>query len=125
MLDPQPARAPYVAPEPAEDESVSTLVSRLVAESRALASAEVEVYKAKAGERIAAYKSAAIFFAAAAVLALSAVTALLVGLIMTLATLVGPGWATAIVVIAVFAVAGVLGLIGKNRLAPARPEPGR
>ena len=94
------------------------LVSRLVDDARDVARAEVGVYKAKAAERAQAYKGAVIFFGAAAVLALEALGALLVGLIMTLATLVGPGFATLIVVGGVFALAGVLAYLGKGRLAP-------
>ena len=94
------------------------LVSRLVDDARDVARAEVGVYKAKAAERAQAYKGAVIFFGAAAVLALEALGALLVGLIMTLATLVGPGFATLIVVGLVFTLAGVLAFIGKGRLAP-------
>jgi len=124
VLDTLAARQP-VAPDHEAEESVSTLVTRLVAESRDLAQAEVALYKAKAGERITAFRNAAVFFGAAAVLALSAVTALLVGLIMTLATLVGPGWATLIVVVGVLVIAGVLAMIGKGRLAPAKPGAAR
>jgi len=95
------------------------LANRLIDDARAVASAEVELVKARAGERLAAYRSAAVFFVAAAVLALSALIALFVGLILTLSTLIGPGLATAAVVLAVLAIAAVLGLIGKGRLAPA------
>jgi len=112
------------APALDEEESVATLVSRLVDETRGLAGAEVALYKARIGERVVAYRNAAIFFAIAAVLALAALIALLVGLIETLATLVGPGFATAIVVVSVLVIAGVLAMIGKGRLAPARVEPG-
>lgn len=94
------------------------LVSRLVDDARDVARAEVEVYKAKASERVAAYKGAAVFFVAAAVLALEAIGALLVGLILTLATLIGPGWSTLIVVGVVLAAAAVLAFVGKGRLAP-------
>ena len=103
---------------PAE-EGIGTLVHKAVEDARELARAEVAVYKAKATERATAYKNAAIFFGAAATLALSAVTALLVGLILTLETLVGPGAATAIVVIGTLVIAGVLAMIGKGKLAPA------
>ncbi len=103
-----------------EDETVASLMTRLVDDTRSLAGAEVALYKAKLGERTSAYKNAAIFFAAAGVLALAALIALLVGLIMTLATLVGPGFATAIVVVVVLALAGVLAMIGKGKLAPAK-----
>jgi hypothetical protein len=101
------------------DEGVSTLVHRAVDDVRELGRAEIALLKAKATERATAYKNAGIFFGAAAVLALSAVTALLVGLIMTLTTVVGPGWATVIVVLVTLAIAGVLAKIGIGKLAPA------
>ena len=99
------------------DQTVSALVARLVTEARGLAGAEVALVKARVGERVSAYKNAVIFFAIAGVLALAALIALLVGLILTIATLVGPGFATAIVVVVTLVLAGVLGIIGKGRLA--------
>lgn len=99
-----------------EDESIASIVGRLATETKTLATAEVAVYKAKFGETASAYKSAAMFFAVAGVLALAALIALLVGAILTVATLVGPGWATAIVVVAVLAVAAILAMIGKSKL---------
>ncbi|WP_244647155.1 phage holin family protein [Sphingomonas sp. CFBP 13728] len=99
-----------------EDESITSIVGRLATETKSLATAEVAVYKAKFGETASAYKSAAMFFAVAGVLALAALIALLVGAILTVATLVGPGWATAIVVVAVLAVAAILAMIGKSKL---------
>lgn len=101
------------------DEGVAELVGQLVEDARGLAGAEIALAKARVGERVAAYRSAAILFGIAGVLALAALVALLVGLIMSLATLIGPGLATAAVVIGVFAIAGVLALLGKGRLAPA------
>ncbi|MDQ0836638.1 phage holin family protein [Sphingomonas faeni] len=100
----------------ADDESLVSIVGRLATETKSLATAEVAVYKAKFGETATAYKSAAMFFAVAAVLGLAALIALLVGAILTVATLVGPGWATAIVVVAVLAVAAILAMIGKSKL---------
>ena len=99
-----------------EDESLVSIVGRLATETKSLATAEVAVYKAKFGETASAYTSAAMFFAVAGVLALAALIALLVGAILTVATLVGPGWATAIVVVAVLAVAAILAMIGKSKL---------
>ena len=99
-----------------EDENIASIVGRLAAETKSLATAEVAVYKAKFGETASAYKSAAMFFAVAGVLALAALIALLVGAILTLATLVGPGWSTVIVVVAVLALAGILAMIGKSKL---------
>lgn len=94
------------------------LVHQLTADAREFATAEVAVAKAKALERVNRYKVAGIFFGVAATLAMSALTALLVGLILTVATLVGPGWATLIVIGATLTIAGVLAVIGKGRLAP-------
>jgi uncharacterized RDD family membrane protein YckC len=99
-----------------EEESLASIVGRLANETKTLATAEVAVYKAKFEETTTPYKSAAMFFAVAAVLALAALIALLVGAILTVATLVGPGWATAIVVIAVLAIAAILAMIGKSKL---------
>lgn len=106
------------------DEGIATLVHRAVADARELAGAEVALYKAKASERVSAFTSAAIYFGIAATLALSAVTALLVGLILSLATLIGPLGATGVVVVATLAIAGILGLIGKGKLAPPRARSG-
>lgn len=103
--------------DPAEP-SLATLAGQAIEDGRALVEAEVALVKAKVGERVAAYQSAVVFFAIAAVLALAALVALLVGVILSLATLIGPGWATAAVVVAVLVIAGVLALIGKSRLAP-------
>jgi len=105
-----------------EDESIATLVTQLVDDARGLASAEVALVKARVGERASAYRNAAIFFVVAGVLALAGLIALLVGLILSLATLIGPGLATAAVVLGVFAIAGVLAIVGKGRLAPGTPR---
>lgn len=100
------------------DPSVGTLVGRTIEDARALVTAEIALYKARLGERLTAYKGAITFFAIAGVLALCALIALLVGLILSLATLIGPGLATAAVVLTVLVVAGILAMIGKRRLAP-------
>ncbi len=105
-----------------EDEGIGTLVTQLVDDARGLASAEVALVKARVGERAAAYKNAAVFFAVAGVLALAALIALLVGLILSLATVIGPGLATAAVVLATLVIAAVLAIIGKGRLAPGKPQ---
>lgn len=102
--------------EEARPPGVAGLVSQLTDDAKEVASAEIALQKAKVGEAVGRYKNAVIFFAAAGVLALAGLIALLVGLIETLATKVGPGFATLIVVGIVFASAGVLALIGKNRL---------
>ena len=100
-----------------QHDSVGTLVGRLVEDGRGLASAEIALAKARVGARIGSYKSAIIFFAVAGTLALAALIALLVGLILTLSTLMGPGLATAAVVIGTLVVAAILAMIGKGKLA--------
>lgn len=103
---------------PVDDETVPHLVGRLVDDTRSLASAEIALYKARFAERFAAYKNAIVFFVIASVLALAALIALLVGAIISLATLIGPGLATLVVVGIVLVIAGVFGVVGKRRLAP-------
>lgn len=110
---------PVTDPRIVGEEGITDLVSQLVDDARGLASAEVALVKARVGERVNAYKSAIVFFVVAGVLALAALIAALVGAIMALATLIGPGLATLAVVIAVLAVAGILALVGKSRLAPS------
>jgi hypothetical protein len=108
---------------PDDEPGIASLLTRALEDARGLAAAEIALYKARFAERLTAYRGAITFFAIAGVLALAALIALLVGLILSLATLIGPGLATAAVVICVFAIAGVLALIGKRRLAPPALDP--
>ncbi|WP_267349682.1 phage holin family protein [Sphingomonas sp. GM_Shp_2] len=120
------ASSPIRPPAPADEgETLTTLVGRLVDDSRNLVGAEIALYKARGLERVSRYKSAAIFFVAAGVLALAGLIALLVGLILSLATLIGPLGATAVVVVVVLVAAGILAMIGKSRMKqPILPEHG-
>ncbi|RDE05111.1 hypothetical protein DVW87_07450 [Sphingomonas aracearum] len=104
---------------PAEEESIGTLVLRLRDDAVEYGRAQIGVYKAEVSSRSAPAKSGAIFGVAALVLALSALVALLVGLIFTLATLIGPGGATAVVVIVTLAIAGLLGWLAARKFAVA------
>ena len=99
------------------DVPIGQLFSQLVDDGKRYARAEVELYKAKAQEKAEPIKWAAIFGGTAAVLALSAVTALLVGLILSLEPQVGPFGATLIVVIVTFAIAGLLGYLAYKQVA--------
>lgn len=102
------------------DVPIGQLFSQLVDDGKRYARAEVELYKAKAADKAEPVKWAAIYGGGAITLALSAVTALLVGLILALETLVGPLAATLIVVLATLAVAGLLGWMAYKRVAEAR-----
>jgi hypothetical protein len=106
-----------ILPTGPDEPGLAALVGRLIDDSRSVVSAEVTLYQAKAAERIAAYKSAIVFFVAAGILALAALVALLVGLIGALSTLVGPLGATGIVVGVVLVIAAILAAIGRGKLA--------
>lgn len=100
----------------ADQDSLGELFTRLAHDARDAAKAEIDLVKVRATTMVARYRVAAIYFAAAGVLALAALIALLVGLIMTLTPLVGPGLATLIVIGVVLAIAGALALIGRGKL---------
>ena len=95
--------------QPPPEPSIGTLVGTLVEDGRAYALAEVATYRAKAMAWLGEAKFVAIFGVSALVLANCAIIALFVGLLLTLAPRVGPGWATVIVVGGTLAIAGLLG----------------
>lgn len=99
------------------DDSVAALVGRVTSDAREVASAEIALAKARLGDTATRYRNAIIFFAVAGVLALGAFIALLVGLILSLATLIGPGLATLAVVGVTLLIAAILGFVGKGHLA--------
>lgn len=101
---------------------LGALVGRTIDDGRAVVVAEIALFKARIAERLTAYRGAATFFAIAGILALCGLIAMLVGLILSLATLIGPGLATVAVVGTVFVIAAILGFIGKGRLAPPDRE---
>lgn len=100
------------------DHGLTALIGQLAENARDVARAEIGLVRARVGDNVARYRTAAMLFAVAGVLSLAGFIALLVGLIDTLAPRIGPGWATTVVCGAIFAAAAVLALLGKNRLAP-------
>ena len=105
-------------PSPTDDGIGATIV-QVAEDARAYATAQVDLAKAIAFARLTAAKGGIILGVIAAVLGITALGALLVGAIMTLATKVGPGFATLIVVGIVLLVAGVLGKMAATRLSRA------
>lgn len=97
-----------IAPEP-QEESVGALLGRLIGDGKSFARAEVGYYRLLLTGKLKEAGVGLGFGAAALVLACSAITALLVGLILSLATLIGPGLATLAVVLVTLALAGLLG----------------
>lgn len=99
-----------------EEPGIGQLVTQLAVDAREMAKAELALVKTRATVSVTRYKNAAIFFAIAGVLGFAALIALLVGLIMTVASLVGPGWATLIVIGTTMVLVAILGLVGKAQL---------
>ena len=111
---PAAASAPSSSPPPHanDDQGIGEIVARLSDNAKAYAKAEVDYAKTVASSRAAAAKSGVIMVAMALLLAIAAFVALVVGLLMSLETLVGPLAATGIVVVATLLLAGILGMIG-------------
>lgn len=102
------------------DESFPELVSRVVDDAKALCRAELAVLRAQTRVRLIAYRNAAILVSLAAMLGLAAVVAFAVGAVLVLATLVGPGFATLIVVLSLLVLAGLLGWFGLDQARVTR-----
>lgn len=92
-----------------EDAGIGALIGQLTEDAKDYARAEVDYFKAVAQAKVVELKGAAIAAVLALALALAAAIGLIVGAILTLATLVGPGWATLIVVGVSLVVAALLG----------------
>jgi uncharacterized protein YaaW (UPF0174 family) len=85
------------------DESIADLVSQLIEDGRTYARAEVNLYKQVAAYRASKAKNGIAALVVAGVLGMSALTAIVVGLVMGLGVIIGP-------VAAGFAVAAGLGI---------------
>ena len=96
--------------------SVPDLFMRLVSDARMWAKAEIALLKCRGESLVAAVRTAVILLVVALMLALVALVALAIGLILALATLVGPGWATLIVVVGLLAIAAICGWFGIARI---------
>jgi putative superfamily III holin-X len=115
------------------EESIADLVNRLIEDGRSYARAEIDLLKQIARHRAGRARTGLVLVAAGAVLGLSALTALVLGLVLGLATLIGP-LAAGLVVTAVlagiafllvrFGLAGLRALSGdeEERQAVARGE---
>lgn len=102
------------------DLPIGQLFGQLVEDGKRYARAEIAVFKARAADKAAPLKRAAVLGFAALTLALSAIIALLVGLILSLATLMGPLGATLVVFAATVALAALLGYLAMRRVSEAR-----
>lgn len=106
------------APEADEQaDSIRDAFARLYTDGRAYADAEIERQKLRAGVAGAGVRDAVIFGAAGVMLVFAGLVAFLVGLVLTLATRLGAGWATGLVFGSSLLVALVLLLLAKARIA--------
>jgi lysozyme family protein len=99
------------------EEGLGDLMSRLVADARAYATAEAAFLQETATSRVKAARGGAIMLVAALLFVSAAVTALIVGLLMTAAEQVGPAWGTLIVVVVTLLIAGLLGWLGARKFS--------
>ncbi len=99
-----------------QDDSVKQVLSRLYADGRAYAEAEIEKQKLRAGLVTTGVRNAAILAVLGGALAFASLIALLVGVVLTLAPLIGAGWATLAVVGGALVIAVILLLAAKSRI---------
>ncbi|HEX8302325.1 phage holin family protein [Sphingomonas sp.] len=92
-----------------EDEGIGELLGRLVEDGKGYAQAEIGYYRTLARSKLRDATAMLWMGATALVLAFVALVALAVGLVLTLSSLVGPGWATLIVFTGITAIAAILG----------------
>lgn len=102
--------------EESGDESIGDLFGRLVDDAKGFGQAELDYYRVLVRERLRAAKTSLWMGAVAMSLALAASVALVVGLVLTLAPLVGPGWATLIVVSVALGLASLMGWLAWQQI---------
>lgn len=107
-----------------QDDGIGTLLSRAVAEAQDVARAEIALQKARLSVKVAEGRSAAIFLVGALVTGGMTLTALVVGSLLVLQRLLGPGWATLIVAGTLLAATGLLAWLGLRDIKAMVSGPG-
>ena len=105
-----------VDPAPQGERPIGELVSELIDDGKDYARAEFDLAKAIAAAKARALAMPAVLFGAAFVFALAAVTALAVGVVMSLAKLIGQLLAGLVGLLIFAAIAAGLGWYGAERL---------
>ena len=114
MLKRVDATPPDIEPR---DESIGELFNRLVEDGRAYARAEIDLVRQIARHRAAKAKSGAILLGAGVTLLLCSLTALVLALVLGLATLIGPFGAGMVVFLVLAVAGGLLARAGAKGLA--------
>ena len=99
------------------DESIGELFTRLVEDGRAYARAELDLVKQIARHRAAKAKTGAILLGVGVTLLLCSLTALVLALVLGLATLIGPFGAGMVVFLVLAVAGGLLARAGAKGLA--------
>ncbi|QDZ07255.1 phage holin family protein [Sphingomonas panacisoli] len=105
--------------QPPQQESIPALVSRLIDDGEEFVRAELKLYRARLFSRIDGARNAIILAVVALSLAQAVIVAALVGLLIVLRPLLGPGGATGVVVAGGLALAGLLAWLGWRQLLKA------
>ena len=93
---------------PEDEEGLGDLLTRLVDDAKNYGQAEADYYHLLVRGKLREARAGLWWGAAATALALATAVALVVGLVLTLSTLVGPGWATLIVVVGIGSISAVM-----------------
>jgi cell division protein FtsW (lipid II flippase) len=104
---------------PKPDDSIPNLVGRLIDDGEEFVRAELKLYRARALARLDSARNAIILVVIALSLAQAVIVAALVGALILLRPEVGPGWATAIVVVGGLALAGLLAWLALRQVKKA------
>ena len=101
------------------------LIGQLIEDARALAQAEIDLLKSKTFSILRRSRAAIVLLLIAACLAFASVVALMLGLVLALAPLVGAVLAGVILLVAGLAMAALLGWLAIRLLAgpPRKPKP--
>ena len=99
-----------------DEKSIGELLQRLLEDGKGYAEAELGYSRTLVRAKLRDARAMLWLGAAAAALALAAAVALVVGLVLTLSPLVGPGWATLIVFLGISVVAGVMARLAWVRI---------
>jgi hypothetical protein len=107
---------PTDAPPGGNERPIGELVSQLVEDGKAYARAEADLVKAIAAAKARAVTTPVVLLVVAVFVAMAALNALCVGIVLSLATLVGPLAATIITFVVIGGIAGALTWLGVSKL---------
>jgi len=104
---------------PPPDDTIPALVGRLIDDGEAFVRAELRLYRARLVARADEARNGIILMVVALSLAQAVIVAALVGVLLVLRHLVGPGWSTAIVMVVGLVLAAFLGWLGVRQVKRA------